>query len=165
MSDTTAQNSKPYYKEYTRESESEFLATDAYCWDVIDRKVRTREVVSEAGINTFIEHPDKLDPASWWVITTPNAGYIPMAPIGIRHIQAKADGCFGLDDRTLHPQMYVQSFEYICCIPKRDQSRRMLWWMPTLNRTLQVDPTYRLCNYGSSKCHCNRSTGLYRGKS
>ena len=132
MAATTA-TSKPYYKEYMRDSEREFLATDAYCWDVIDRKVRTREVVSEAGINAFIEHPDKGDPPAWWVITTPNAGYIPTAPIGIRHIQAKADGRFGLDDRTLHPQMYVQSFEYICCIPRRDESRHMLWWTPTLD--------------------------------
>lgn len=129
----TTTTSKPYYQEYTRESDGEFCATDAYCWAVLDRQVRTREVASEAGINTFIEHPDKGDPPSWWVITTPNAGYIPTAPIGIRHIQAKADGRFGLDDRTLHPQMYVKGFEYICCIPIRDQSRHMLWWTPTLD--------------------------------
>ena len=29
--------------------------------------------------------------------------------------------------------MYVKGFEYICCIPRRDESRCMLWWMPTLN--------------------------------
>ncbi|KIK04964.1 hypothetical protein K443DRAFT_4158 [Laccaria amethystina LaAM-08-1] len=132
MSETTTQNSKPDYKEYTRESNSEFLAMDAYCWEVIDHKVRTREVGSEAGINTFIEHPDKVDPTSWWVITTPNVGYILTALIGIQHIQAKADGHFGLDDHTLHPQMYIQGFEYICCIPKHDQSHHMLWWTPTL---------------------------------
>jgi len=129
----TIATSKPYYKEYMHESDHEFLMTDAYCWDVIDRKVRTREVVSEAGINTFIEHPDKGNPPAWWVITTLNAGYILTAPIGIHHIQAKADGCFGLDDRTLHPQMYIKSFEYICCIPLCDQSRHMLWWTPTLD--------------------------------
>ena len=133
MAATTA-TSKPYYKEYTWESDREYLATDAYCWDVIDHKVQTREVVSEAGINTFIEHPDKGDPPAWWVITTPNAGYILTAPISIHHIQAKVDGHFGLDDHTLHPQMYVQSFEYICCIPRRDQSRHMLWWTPTLRQ-------------------------------
>ena len=65
MAATTA-TSKPYYKEYLREFDREFLTTDAYCWDVIDRKVQTREVVSEAGINTFIEHPDKGDPPAWW---------------------------------------------------------------------------------------------------
>ena len=124
---------KPYYKEYMQESDPEFLTTDAYCWDVIHCKVRTREVVSEAGINTFIEHPDKGDPPTWWVITTLNAGYIPMAPSSICHIQVKAEGHFGLDDRTLHPQMYVQSFEYIFCIPRCDQSRHMLWWTPTLD--------------------------------
>ena len=124
---------KPYYKEYMQELDREFLTTDAYCWDVIDCKVRTREVVSEAGINTFIEHPDKGNPPAWWVITTRNTGYIPPAPIGIHHIQAKVDGHFGLDDCTLHPQMYVQSFEYICCIPRRTQSRHMLWWTPTLD--------------------------------
>ena len=129
----TTASLKPYYKEYMQESEREFLATDAYCWDVIDRKGRTREVVSEAGINTFIEHPDKGNPPAWWVITTLNAGYIPTAPIGIRHIQVKADGRFGLDDCTLHPQMYIQSFEYICCIPRCDESHHMLWWRPTLD--------------------------------
>ena len=107
-----------------QELDCEFLAMDAYCWDVKDHKVRTREVVSEAGINTFIEHPDKGDPPAWWVITTPNVGYIPMAPIGICHIQAKADGRFGLDNHTLHPQMYVQNFEYICCIPRHNQSHK-----------------------------------------
>ena len=39
---------------------------------------------------------------------------------------------FGLDDWTLHPQMYVQGFKYISCIPKRDESQCMLWWTPTL---------------------------------
>ncbi|EDR08573.1 uncharacterized protein LACBIDRAFT_326715 [Laccaria bicolor S238N-H82] len=127
---STSPTSKPYYKEYTHEGDHEFCTTDAYCWNVLDRQVRMREVMSEAGINTFIEHPDKGDPPSWWVITTPNAGYILTAPIGIRHIQAKVDGHFGLDDRTLHPQMYIKSSEYICCIPICDQSRHMLWWTP-----------------------------------
>jgi len=132
MSDTMTENSKPYYREYTREGDREFLTTDAYCWDIIDRQVQSREVVSEAGINTFIKHPDRCDPTYWWVITSLNAGYIPTAPIGTRQIQAKADGHFGLDDRTLHPQMYVKGFEYICCIPKHNESRCMLWWTPTL---------------------------------
>lgn len=125
--------SKPYYKEYMRDkSNPEYSATDALCWDVIDRRVRSGEVISEAGINTYIEHPDQKDPSHWWVITTPNAGHVPTAPIGIRQLQARADGRFGLDDRTLHPQMYVLGFEYICCIPRKDESRRMLWWTPTL---------------------------------
>ena len=128
----SSSDAKPYYKEYTREGDPEYKATDALCWDITDRRVRSGEVLSEAGINTYIEHPDKRDPSYWWVITTPNAGYIPTAPIGIRTLQARADGRFGLDDRTLHPQMYVRGFEYICCIPKRDHSRRMLWWTPTL---------------------------------
>ena len=125
--------SKPYYKEYMRDkSNPEYSATDALCWDVIDRRVRSGEVISEAGINTYIEHPDQKDPSHWWVITTPNAGHVPTAPIGIQQLQARADGRFGLDDRTLHPQMYVLGFEYICCIPRKDESRRMLWWTPTL---------------------------------
>lgn len=128
----SSEDEKPYYKEYTRKGDPEYSATDAICWDVINRRVRTGEVMSEAGINTYIEHPDKKDPSHWWVITTGNGGYIPTAPIGVRQIQARADGRFGLDDRTLHPQMYVRGFEYICCIPKRDESRRMLWWTPTM---------------------------------
>ena len=125
--------SKPYYKEYMPDkSNPEYSATDALCWDVIDCRVRSGEVISEAGINTYIEHPDQKDLSHWWVITTPNAGHVPTAPIGIRQLQARADGRFGLDDRTLHPQMYVLGFEYICCIPRKDESRHMLWWTPTL---------------------------------
>lgn len=128
----STEDSKPYYQEYYQDDDHEYSATDALCWDVLDRRVRSGEVLSEAGINTYIEHPDKKDPSHWWGITTPNGGYIPTATIGVRQLQARADGHFGLDDRTLHPQMYVRGFEYICCIPKRDESRRMLWWTPTL---------------------------------
>jgi len=84
--------SKPYYKEYFQESDREYSATDALCWDVMDCRVRSGEVLSEAGINTYVEHLDKKDPSHWWVITTPNRGYIPTAPIGIQQLQARADG-------------------------------------------------------------------------
>ena len=122
--DFTAMSSdaKPYYKEYTREGDVEYKATDALCWDVMDCRVRSGEVLSPAGINTYIEHLDKRDLSYWWVITTPNAGYIPTAPISIRKLQVRVDGHFGLDDCTLHPQMYFRGFKYICCIPKHDES-------------------------------------------
>ena len=76
-------DAKPYYKEYTHEGDAEYKATDVLCWDVTNCQVQPGEVLSEVGINMYIEHPDKRDPSYWWVITTPNAGYIPMAPISI----------------------------------------------------------------------------------
>ena len=111
-----------------------------YRCHIIDSDVATKqqtmnssgEVLSEVWINMYIDHPDKRDLSYWWVFTTPNAGYIPMAPISIWKLQVRVDGRFRLDDCTLHPQMYVWGFEYIFCIPKHDESWRMLWWTPTL---------------------------------
>ncbi|EDR13068.1 uncharacterized protein LACBIDRAFT_308497 [Laccaria bicolor S238N-H82] len=131
-------NAKPYYKEYFREGDHEYEATDAVCWDVTNCHVRSGEVMSEAGINTYMEHPDSQDLSHWWVITMPNGGYIPTAPIGIQTIQARADRRFGLDDHTQHPQMYIKGFKYICCIPKCEHSQCMLWWTPTLEDCPEV---------------------------
>ncbi|EDQ98933.1 uncharacterized protein LACBIDRAFT_335525 [Laccaria bicolor S238N-H82] len=60
-------NAKLYYKEYFHEGDREYKATDAVCWDVTNCRVQSGEVMSEAGINMYMEHPDSQDLSHWWM--------------------------------------------------------------------------------------------------
>lgn len=70
----------------------------------------------------------------YWVVSSPNAEWVPELRLGARGIYQRADGRFGFKDRSLWPQHYASRFEYICCIPRQpedpEDTLSMLWWNP-----------------------------------
>ncbi|RDB15391.1 hypothetical protein Hypma_004633 [Hypsizygus marmoreus] len=69
-----------------------------------------------------------------WVVSTPNATWLPKVKLGIRKVYLRADGRFGLEDRSIWPQFYSLGFEYIICIPRKPDNANdpmsVLWWTP-----------------------------------
>jgi hypothetical protein len=58
----------------------------------------------------------------------------PTPVLGIHKLKAYADGRFGMDDRTQHPQFFCTFFEYICCIPRElPEDLAYLRWTPTID--------------------------------
>jgi hypothetical protein len=64
------------------------------------------------------------------VISSPNTNYIPKIYFGDRDLQPRADGRFGLEDPTLHPQMFSPNMPFHSVIlrkPADDNERRYMW--------------------------------------
>ena len=76
----------------------------------------------------------KGDAGGYWVVSSPNATWIPEIKWGVQEVYQRADGRFAWEDRTLWPQMYAHRFEYICCIPRQPEDPAdplsVLWWTP-----------------------------------
>lgn len=76
-------------------------------------------------------HEEERD---WYVITSPNVGYIPKVYYGVAVVRARADGRFAQYDFTLWPQWWSHEFQHVCVIPKRthDVGDRlyMAYWTP-----------------------------------
>ena len=70
----------------------------------------------------------------FWVVSSPNAEWVPGVMFGVREVFQRADGRFGWEDRTLWPQFYSFGFHYICCIPQQpavaSNPLSILWWTP-----------------------------------
>ncbi|KAF8327855.1 hypothetical protein F5887DRAFT_1083582 [Amanita rubescens] len=57
-----------------------------------------------------------------YLITSPNADYIPEPAWGKRNIRIRADFRFGLDDYTLWTQPYLKDYPHMAAIPKKPTS-------------------------------------------
>ncbi|RDB23170.1 hypothetical protein Hypma_009677 [Hypsizygus marmoreus] len=68
------------------------------------------------------------------IISSPNALWLPMMKPWARKVYLRADGRFGMEDRTLWPQFYCYGFDYIICIPRKPSDPNdplsVLWWDP-----------------------------------
>ncbi|KAG6914232.1 hypothetical protein DXG01_001544 [Tephrocybe rancida] len=119
----------PQLSEYVRGGGAfnlkDIQATDAYVWCTIPKKILTVTSKKSQISNGTLQY---------WVITSPNTGFIPRTVIGPHAVCPMADGKFGLNDRTLHPQYYLTGFEYMCCIPRHPKDpndmSHILWYMP-----------------------------------
>ncbi|KAG6836295.1 hypothetical protein H0H93_009388 [Arthromyces matolae] len=79
-------------------------------------------------------------PPCRWILSSPNARWIPTFNVGSHETFMRADGRFAMDDRTLWPQFFCERFEYIAAIPRRhqffnrdhlDEPMDIMWWTPT----------------------------------
>jgi hypothetical protein len=64
------------------------------------------------------------------MISSPNADYIPQIHFGDRDLQPRADGRFGLEDPTLHPQMFSPRMPFHALMrkmPAENNPRRHLY--------------------------------------
>ncbi|KAF9455492.1 hypothetical protein BDZ94DRAFT_709070 [Collybia nuda] len=106
----------PTYKPYLRENDATLNPYDARVLAVLDRPIGGK------------------DEDGYWVMSSPNALWVPELRWGIRSVYQRLDGRFGYEDRSLWPQHYCAHFEYICCIPRRPEDPKeplsMLWWNP-----------------------------------
>ncbi|RDB16352.1 hypothetical protein Hypma_002981 [Hypsizygus marmoreus] len=126
---------RPVYKQRfcpREEGNPYYLATDANVITVLHKPVRTLEVKSSAGSNWYKSDEGVLH---YWVVTTPNIGFLPKTIVGDHVVKARKDGQYGLEDRTLHLQYYSTYFEYICCIPRHPPPESKdpihgMWWTP-----------------------------------
>lgn len=101
-----------------------FLTDD---WNAFDASVL---VVSDARPR---REPTETE-RDWYVITSPNVGYIPKVYYGVAVVQARADGRFAQYDFTLWPQWCTQEFQHVSVIPRRihDPGHRLAiaYWTP-----------------------------------
>ncbi|KAH6866009.1 hypothetical protein BKA70DRAFT_1455010 [Coprinopsis sp. MPI-PUGE-AT-0042] len=128
------------YKRPEGTNTDDWLATDANVLCVLDIEVEDGETGSATGI---IKRPPS-DERTFWVVTSPNEYYIPFVVIGIRHVKARRDGRYGLDDRTQHPQYFTEDFYWMSCIPRTVEERPYLRWTPTLDDCDIVAPRTHL---------------------
>ncbi|RDB15399.1 hypothetical protein Hypma_004551 [Hypsizygus marmoreus] len=126
----------PTFKQFHRGGIKTYLASDAKMYCVIPRQVYTLNATS--GIANITSQVG-AGSDQYWIITTPNANYIPEAVLGRRPVRARKDGRYGLQDRTIHPQYYAASFEYICCIPRHPEDPKdplqLMWFTPQASDT------------------------------
>ncbi|KAG6848329.1 hypothetical protein H0H93_001147 [Arthromyces matolae] len=84
-------------------------------------------------------------PGGRWVLSSPNASWIPEFQTNAHDVVMRADGRFYTDDRTLWPQLFCPQFEYICVIPRKpyphvpNHPLAILWWTPTKSDFVPVD--------------------------
>ncbi|RXW13031.1 hypothetical protein EST38_g12823 [Candolleomyces aberdarensis] len=101
------------------------------------------EAVKINGVPVYTpEELEKVKGKAQWLISSPNMYTIPQPPIGIRHVRARANGKYGLDDRMQHPQVVCKGFEWIGCIPQPCRELQLLWWTPRLEDTKLVTGTW-----------------------
>jgi hypothetical protein len=75
----------------------------------------------------FYEEYAGIGPGTCWMMTSPNANWLPLPPKPHRKLQLRADGMFGLDDPINWPQPCVRSYEYIACIRFKDHPSIEFW--------------------------------------
>ncbi|KAG6914570.1 hypothetical protein DXG01_016574, partial [Tephrocybe rancida] len=92
------------------------------------------EVIAELPAHSTNKNP--------MMILSPNAYWVPKVYLWKREVFVRRDGRFGYNDRTLWPQYYSLSFEYLACIPWKPKDandpRAILWWNPHFGELLLV---------------------------
>jgi hypothetical protein len=63
-----------------------------------------------------------------WILSSPNAAWIPHPPPATRSLCLRTDGRFGLDDPLNWPQPCQANFEYLACIPNASHSTCSRFW-------------------------------------
>lgn len=60
-----------------------------------------------------------------WLFTTPNTSYIPFFTSTVIKLRPLCNGKYGLDDYSLHPQLFFTEYPWVPCIARRprDQDR------------------------------------------
>lgn len=66
--------------------------------------------------NLYVPFDTGVAPA---YVVSPNAGYVPLFQPWVPELQARADGRYGLEDFTQHPQLLHPSFHFLACVPRR----------------------------------------------
>ncbi|KAF8805279.1 hypothetical protein BYT27DRAFT_7258384 [Phlegmacium glaucopus] len=70
-----------------------------------------------------------------FVCTTPNQNQILLPPMQRRDVYLRSDFCYGPDDPTLWPQLYLLEYPHLGAIPRRPEdpndSLSIMWWNPT----------------------------------
>ena len=67
-----------------------------------------------------------------WVVTSPNASFIPTPAVGQIQVMLRADYRYGIQDPVQWPQLFVEGFEYLSVVlrPSNDQHLAPIWWSP-----------------------------------
>ncbi|KAJ2935927.1 hypothetical protein H1R20_g1168, partial [Candolleomyces eurysporus] len=121
----------------------EYRAKDMLSFMMLEEEVLPDEAVKLNGSPEYtLEELKKAKGHAQWLISSPNMYSIPQALIGVRHVRARANGKYGLDDRMLHPQVVCKGYEWIGCIPKPCNDLHILRWTPRLEDTTSVTGTW-----------------------
>ncbi|KAH6901150.1 hypothetical protein BKA70DRAFT_1437035 [Coprinopsis sp. MPI-PUGE-AT-0042] len=133
--------SRPTDNEFTlapfnRQDDSAWNARDCKAYYVFERQVVPSEIWTTTTRGVVLSAEDMK--TARWVITSPNMSSIPECKLGSREVRIYADGHFGINDRSRHPQFYCAGFEYYATIPTRSEDLARLWWTPTQQDTLPV---------------------------
>ncbi|KAI0346487.1 hypothetical protein BDW22DRAFT_1462026 [Trametopsis cervina] len=107
------------------------------CIDWLERVKRPSASELEAGLQ--LRFHDGLVAAQQsdgkYVLTSPNAPFLPMPPYGRLSITMKSNGKFGQEDPIEWPQVYVpeQRYHFLACVPRYSHPRRRpeVWATPT----------------------------------
>ncbi|RXW12570.1 hypothetical protein EST38_g13284 [Candolleomyces aberdarensis] len=121
----------------------DYRAKDMLSFMILDNEVLPEEAVKINGSPVYTpEELEKVRPHALWLVTSPNMYSIPQPPIGIRHVRARANGKYGLDDRMQHPQVVCKGYEWIGCIPRPREDLQILRKTPRLEDTKLVTGTW-----------------------
>lgn len=69
-------------------------------------------ISSASDALVYVQHDDR------YLITSPNATFIPKLPIGRVNVHVNEDAKFGLYDPIHHPQLYWRDAPFLACIPR-----------------------------------------------
>lgn len=121
----------PVYEPFTRANDCKCIRTSAPVNLLIFPTASLNPF--DANVIAVSDRPVKGQDG-YWVISSPNAEWIPEVKWGARSVFRRADGRFGYEDRTLWPQYYADRFETMCCIPREPEDPEdplsILWWNP-----------------------------------
>ncbi|KAF9031289.1 hypothetical protein BJ165DRAFT_1535440 [Panaeolus papilionaceus] len=85
----------------------------------------------DGRVAAYLQHHGKH-----YVITTPNQDFIPLPPIGFRHVRLRANLRYGLEDHCQWPQFLAPKYAHLPTIPRRPISDEnplaILWWDPSM---------------------------------
>ena len=84
-----------------------------------------------------------------YVISSPNASFVPRPPVGIVEISLRSDYRYGVEDPIQWPQLYTPEYDYLCAImrppPAGDRRFAPVWWTPTESQFFLVEGSMFKC--------------------
>lgn len=91
----------------------------------------------DGKVGALLVHRSSSSAQQQWVVTSPNADYVPRPEFGSSSIQLRADLRYGIDDATIWPQPISKTYPYLSVIRRRPSNPSdplsVLWWTPTLS--------------------------------
>lgn len=112
-----------------------------------------------------------IDQDNRYLITTPNADFIPQLHLGFDRVKVRADARFGLHDPIQWPQIFHPSHKWMSCILRRSTSpldRLSCMWKTPIPEDFQVTYPHTEIPWGVIKPHLRRELAslvdsLYEG--
>lgn len=111
---------------------ADWLPTDALAYSVLSIRVKEGEALDDSG------RMEEAREGGYWVLTSPNDPILLHPTVGVRQLQRKRDGHWGLDDPSRWPQFYSSEFQHHPFIPRFSKALSRLFWEPTRDDCLII---------------------------